>query len=31
VDKIRRVQGVVAVHDKLAYPPAEASFAGLRF
>jgi CBS domain-containing protein len=31
VDKIRHVQGVVAVHDKLAYPPAEASFAGLRF
>jgi CBS domain-containing protein len=31
VDKIRRVQGVVAVHDKLAYPPAEAPFAGLRF
>jgi CBS domain-containing protein len=31
VDKIRHVQGVVAVHDKLAYPPAEASFAGLHF
>jgi CBS domain-containing protein len=31
VDKIRRVQGVVAVRDKLAYPPAEASFASLRF
>jgi CBS domain-containing protein len=31
VDKIWRVQGVVAVHDELAYPPAEASFAGLRF
>jgi CBS domain-containing protein len=31
VDKIRHVQGVVAVRDKLAYPPAEASFAGLRF
>ena len=31
VDKIRHVQGVVAVHDKLAYPPAEASLAGLRF
>ena len=31
VDKIRRVQGVVAVHDNLAYPPAEASFAGLQF
>lgn len=31
VDKIRRVQGVVSVHDKLAYPPAEASFAGLQF
>ncbi len=30
-DKIRRVQGVVAVHDNLAYPPAEASFAGLQF
>jgi len=31
VDKIRHVQGVVAVHDKLAYQPAEASFAGLKF
>jgi hypothetical protein len=31
VDKIRHVQGVVAVHDELAYPPAEASFAGLHF
>ena len=31
VDKIRHVQGVVAVHDKLAYPPAEAPFAGLQF
>jgi CBS domain-containing protein len=31
VDKIRRVQGVVAVHDNLTYPPAEASFAGLQF
>ena len=31
VDKIRHVQGIVAVHDELAYPPAEASFAGLRF
>jgi len=31
LDKIRHVQGVVAVHDKLAYPPAEASFAGLHF
>jgi hypothetical protein len=31
VDKIRHVQGVVAVRDKLAYPPAEVSFAGLQF
>jgi osmotically-inducible protein OsmY len=31
VDKIRHVQGVVAVHDKLAYLPAGASFAGLQF
>jgi osmotically-inducible protein OsmY len=31
VDKIRHVQGVVAVHDKLGDPPAEASFAGLHF
>jgi CBS domain-containing protein len=31
VDRIRHIQGVVAVRDKLAYPPAEASFAGLRF
>jgi CBS-domain-containing membrane protein len=31
VDKIRHVQGVVAVHDKLRDPPAEASFAGLHF
>jgi CBS domain-containing protein len=31
VDKIRRVQGVVAVRDNLAYPPAEVSFAGLQF
>jgi len=31
VDKIRHVQGVVAVQDNLTYPPAEASFAGLRF
>jgi CBS domain-containing protein len=31
VDKIRRVQGVVAVHDNLAYPPAEVSFADLQF
>ena len=31
VDKIRHVQGVVAVRDKLAYPPPEASFAGLHF
>jgi CBS domain-containing protein len=31
VDKIRHVQGVVAVHDKLGDPPAEASFADLHF
>jgi CBS domain-containing protein len=31
VDKIRHVQGVVAVHDKLGDPPAEASFVGLHF
>src|SRR5580704_10445803 len=31
VDKIRHVQGVVAVRDKLAYPPAEASLAGQHF
>jgi CBS domain-containing protein len=31
VDKIRHVQGVVAVRDKLGYPPAEVSFAGLQF
>ena len=31
VDKIRHVRGVVAVHDKLGDPPAEASFAGLHF
>ncbi len=29
VERIRRVQGVVAVRDKLAYPPAERSVAGL--
>lgn len=31
VDMIRHVQGVVTVRDKLAYPPAERSVAGLRF
>src|ERR1700720_4763129 len=31
VDKIRHVQGVVAVHDNRGDPPAEASFAGLHF
>jgi CBS-domain-containing membrane protein len=31
VDKIRHVQGVVAVHDKLGDPPAGASFASLHF
>jgi CBS domain-containing protein len=31
VDRIRHVQGVVAVRDKLAYPPAERSVAGLHF
>lgn len=31
VDRIRHVQGVVTVRDKLAYPPAERSVAGLRF
>ncbi len=31
VDKIRHVQGVVAVRDELAYPPAERSIAGLYF
>jgi len=31
VDEIRHVQGVVAVHDKLGDPLAEASFAGLHF
>jgi CBS domain-containing protein len=30
-DAIRHVQGVVAVRDELAYPPAEASVAGLHF
>ncbi len=29
VDRIRRVTGVVAVRDELAYPPAEQSIAGL--
>ena len=31
VTKIRHVQGVVAVHDELAYPPPERSVAGLYF
>ena len=31
VSKIRQVRGVVAVDDKLAYPPAERSVAGLYF
>jgi CBS-domain-containing membrane protein len=31
VTKIRQVQGVVAVDDKLAYPPSERSVAGLYF
>jgi CBS domain-containing protein len=31
VDRIRHVQGVVAVRDKLAYSPAERSVAGLYF
>ena len=31
VTKIRHVQGVVAVDDKLAYPPSERSVAGLYF
>ena len=31
VTKIRRVQGVVAVRDELAYPPSERSVAGLYF
>jgi CBS-domain-containing membrane protein len=31
VTKIRRIQGVVAVDDKLAYPPPERSVAGLYF
>jgi CBS domain-containing protein len=31
VDRIRRVQGVVAVRDELAYPPAEREVAGLYF
>jgi CBS-domain-containing membrane protein len=31
VTKIRRVQGVVGVHDELAYPPPERSVAGLYF
>jgi CBS-domain-containing membrane protein len=31
VARIRRVQGVVAVHDKLAYPPPERSIAGLYY
>jgi len=31
VTRIRRVQGVVAVRDELAYPPSERSIAGLYF
>ena len=31
VNRIRQVRGVVAVRDKLAYPPAERSIAGLPF
>jgi CBS domain-containing protein len=29
VEKIRHIQGVVAIHDQLVYPPAERSIAGL--
>jgi hypothetical protein len=29
--RIRKVRGVVAVHDELSYPPAERSVAGLYF
>ena len=29
--RIRKVRGVVAVHDELSYPPAERSIAGLYF
>jgi predicted transcriptional regulator len=31
VNRIRQVQGVVAVRDELAYPPSERSIAGLYF